>query len=732
MILECIQIFNSYLFVLIITGRSALALSFALCWLCARYLLVARFSVITFSLAALSIAFLYGSWLMNKMPVTQPFQKQLDACVLEIKVKQRHYQQILVTTEQEKWLLSLYGAGKPIAVGDCFKFDIKPKLKHQLHNPHDLFKHALNLPKTPHATVLSMQQTTNKTTPPSMILAKVRSNILQVIADSHLDKASKRFIAALTLGKQEQLSPDDWQILQRTGTAHLFAISGLHLSIIAFLLYRLASVLGWISPLAYLYCPKYKLNLILACIGATLYSLLSGFSLPAQRALCMLVGFTLLRLLNLRTTAWQLLQFSALLILLLNPSALLSKGFWLSFTTVAILIYVFSCRLGKAGRIKQWAAVHWFAWLGTLGLNILFFQKISLVGLLANVVAIPIIAFIVAPAALLGCLFAQNLAGIAITIWQGATIIMQQLWSYLCLLSQFNYAIVSISHYHLLLTIIGVIATFFLCFPRYLPQQGWSICFILPLLLNKPPSLNHGVIDFTLLDVGQGLSCIVRTAGHTLVYDTGPKFLTYDTGKIIINPYLTWFNTTKIDAIVISHWDNDHSGGLNSILEQFPTSVIYASANKKGHDITFCEQGIKWEWDDVQFEFLYPNHWLFNLNNNSSCVLQITTGSNKILLPGDIEAFAETVMLETPRKLKSTLLVAPHHGSKTSSTWHFVQTVHPKYILYPVGFQNRFNFPHLDVTSRYQAIGSKAYRTDHDGAIRVLFSATEPRIMPTS
>ena len=258
--------------------------------------------------------------------------------------------------------------------------------------------------------------------------------------------------------------------------------------------------------------------------------------------------------------------------------------------------------------------------------------------------------------------------------------------------------------------------------PRYLPQQRWGYLLLLPVFLNKPPPLKSGEVDFTLLYVGQGLSAVVRTAEHLLVYDTGPKYLNYDTGKTVVNPFLHWLNVRSIDTLVVSHWDNDHSGGLSSIKNEFPIKTLYGSAEKNGVTLEYCVSGLHWQWDGVDFRFLYPTNMLLNLSNNSSCVLQIQTGQTRLLIPGDIEAFAEDVMFEKSINIESQLLIAPHHGSKTSSTARFIETVKPDLVLFPVGFMNRFKLPNEQVLTRYEDLGIKGIRTDKKGAIHVIMT----------
>jgi len=407
-------------------------------------------------------------------------------------------------------------------------------------------------------------------------------------------------------------------------------------------------------------------------------------------------------------------------------------GFWLSFGSVAILIYGFSRRLGKPSIIKNWWLGLWVAWVGTLGLNIIFFQKISLVAIIANSIAIPTVTILVVPLIITGIATLPMFPHLTYFLWQIACWIMEKLWLILIKISQFPWAALTISHYHISLSIILALATLLFLLPRYILYSYWGWLLLGVGLYNKPPNLEKGSLSLDLIDVGQGLSLIVRTQNHSLLYDTGPKYFDYDLGKIAVLPYLNWLKINNLDKIIISHWDNDHSGGLESIVAQIPYQQILSSDQGKSKQaIVYCERGLHWNWDNVEFKFLYPSAMLYHLGNNSSCVLQITTGKHRILIPGDIEAFAEKILLEHDAELKSDILIAPHHGSKTSSTQRFVTAVDPQWVLFPVGWKNRFRLPNALVTQRYINNQSQLLRTDVDGAIHLEVSQSsisEPRI----
>lgn len=249
----------------------------------------------------------------------------------------------------------------------------------------------------------------------------------------------------------------------------------------------------------------------------------------------------------------------------------------------------------------------------------------------------------------------------------------------------------------------------------------------MPLFFIEIQRPKYGEIWIHLLDVGQGLASVVRTQHHVLIYDTGPRLsASYDAGKMVLLPFLQTIGVNKVNLMMISHGDNDHSGGAKIILKQIKVDKVLSSIPKKflPKIVNFCKEKIHWEWDGVNFEILYPPSKLPYLGNNSSCVLKISNNLNSILLVGDIEKTAEKYLVDTKQKtLQSTILIVPHHGSKTSSSIEFLNYVQPIYALFPTGFHNRFKFPHKVVLNRYHRLGSKIYDTAIDGAITLKLNA---------
>ncbi|MDH5256757.1 MAG: DNA internalization-related competence protein ComEC/Rec2, partial [Gammaproteobacteria bacterium] len=275
----------------------------------------------------------------------------------------------------------------------------------------------------------------------------------------------------------------------------------------------------------------------------------------------------------------------------------------------------------------------------------------------------------------------------------------------------------------------GVVGVMLLLAPKGFPARFLAIFFLLPLFLVKPEKPEEDQFNFTLLDVGQGLSAVVQTQNHLLVFDTGPRFSSgFDTGDAVVLPFLRSIAVDKIDVIIISHGDNDHIGGLQSLLKNVPVEEILTSVPEliSNHKSEACLANRRWEWDGVLFEIINPQSLEAygrsrKSGNNRSCVLRVSSGDNAVLLTGDIEKPAEKNLLKNNAEiLASTILVAPHHGSNTSSTSAFIQQISPDYVFYPSGYRNRFGFPKQKVRDRYRQYGIKEAVTSNTGAINIL------------
>lgn len=557
---------------------------------------------------------------------------------------------------------------------------------------------------------------------------KITANVKKALQNSPL----LGLICALTTGIRGEITDKQWQVMRGTGTNHLFAISGLHLSFIAGIIYWIVRFVCCRIPYVTLYIPAPKISSALTLLSAIFYSALAGFAIPTQRALLMLSAFSLAIIKRRYLTSWHSFHLALLIILILEPFSVLSASFWLSFTAVLLIFYAVSNRMKS---LKGWRAgcrIQLTVSLGLIPLSLLFFHQISWISFAANLIAIPSIGFLILPLSLLGSLLslASSVFGNPILIFSEK--LLELLWKVLNFFSEISlaqyYAYLS-SRWIVVSSLIGILL---LLAPKGMPTRCLGFIWILPLFFFENQGPHYGDIWIHLLDVGQGLASVVRTQHHVLIYDTGPRLsASFDAGKLVVLPFLQTIGVKKVNLMVISHGDNDHSGGAMIILKQIQVDKVISSIPKKilPKIANLCEEKMYWQWDGISFEILYPPMNHHYLGNNSSCVLKISNHLQSILLVGDIEKAAENYLVHTKQKdLQSTVLIVPHHGSKTSSSIEFLNYVQPVYALFPTGFHNRFKFPHKIVLNRYQRLGSKIYNTATGGTITLKLNALSNNI----
>lgn len=528
-------------------------------------------------------------------------------------------------------------------------------------------------------------------------------------------------ISALTLGVREQISTNQWDVLSITGTNHLMAISGLHIGIMAGLFFWITRWLWSRFPFLVIHIPATKIAACFAIAAAILYALLAGFSIPTQRALIMVVVTMLAVLLDRTSRPSMVLAYALLLVLVMDSKAVLSPGFWLSFSAVAILLFGMTGYTGRKEGWRNWGRAQWVVALGLLPLTLFLFQQASLISPFANMIAIPWVGFIVVPIALTGTALLTVYVPLADGLLHFAHALLEILWVMLEGLSRIPLARFEQYAPELWSLIAAALGVLLLLAPAGLAVRKMGLVFLLPLGLNPPPVPVHGEFWLTLLDVGQGLATVIQTENHVLVYDTGPGFSEqFDTGAAVVVPYLRKTGVRRIDTLIISHGDNDHIGGFESVYTRYPVAKLYSGVAEKlqKYSAMPCHSGQGWEWDGVQFEILHPPIQGGFTKNDVSCVLRIHSTGGSALLTGDIHRRSEKYMLETlPGDLHADILVAPHHGSKSSSSGEFIDRVDPRYVLFPTGYRNRFHHPNARVLLRYKKRGPGLYTSAEHGAI---------------
>ena len=532
---------------------------------------------------------------------------------------------------------------------------------------------------------------------------------------------------ALAVGDQNAIPDAQWRLFRMTGVTHLMSISGLHITLLSGLMYALVYALwrrvAWLT----LRVPAVKAAALAGLLLAVVYTLLSGFGIPAQRTLYMIAVMVSGVWLGLAPSPSRVLAAALAVVVLIDPWASLSAGFWLSFMAVAALFYAGAGRLRPPRWWRAWALTQWVASLALLPLLLMLFHEFSLVSPLANTFAIPVISLLVVPLAMLSALLPWD--GLA-TLTH--SVISTVMWGLEILASwpQPVWHIGEASGAALFLAVIGLI---YLLLPGAFPRRFLGLVLLLPMLWptdDRPP---EGALRVETLDVGQGLAVLVSTARHTLLFDTGPAFENSDAGQRIIAPRLWAMGLRRLDGLIVSHSDSDHSGGAVSLEAAFqPVWSLYGQPRVGSRQVR-CAAGQIWQWDGVRFEVLHPPaHWAENpyfSNNDRSCVVRVESAWGSVLLVADIERLGELELLENQReRLSSTALLVAHHGSRGASSERWVAAVRPSEAIISVGRHNAFGHPHSEVLGRYRDVGSRVWRTDRAGAIRLDFLREGPLV----
>jgi competence protein ComEC len=625
----------------------------------------------------------------------------------------------------------------PLHVGDKWNFHVHLKKTYGTMNPGGFDYEAFAFQEGIRANGYILEKENNKLIYSHWYhypIDRMRQSLAEKIAANLPVTQTSQWITALVIGERHGIDEKDWQVLRNTGTNHLMAIAGLHIGLMSALAHFLVASIWRRFPHLVNQFPAVHAGAVAALLMALIYSALAGFSIPTQRACLMLTFFLVALLMRRKIGAWYAWSGALLCVLLLNPLTVLTESFWLSFGSVALIIYGVSGRLSPKGLWWQWGRIQWVIALGLVPLSIALFQQCSFISFAANSVAIPWVGFIIVPLSLLGSflfIFSNHAATLVLTL---ADKILSVLWIVLTWFSHLPNVVWYQTIPHTWMLIAAIIGMLFLLFPAGFPGRYLGIIWLLPLALYKPSVPQKGEAWLTLLDIGQGLSAVVQTQTHTLVFDTGARLsASFDMGDSVVVPFLHSINTKKIDMLVISHSDNDHIGGADAVMTQLPVQSVKTSVPKFFTHADLCLRGDAWTWDNVNFTFLYPTRETLNKDNNSSCVLRVSSGNQQILLTGDIEKFAEKDLAANEHdNLHATILIAPHHGSKTSALKNFVNLVDPKYVLFATGYRNRYHFPHPSVVKLYQEKNVSAYNTANTGAIQFQLNGKRINLSPKS
>ena len=624
-----------------------------------------------------------------------------------------------------------------LRAGDRWQFTARLKAPHGNLNPHG-FDYELRLWEQG-VGATGYVRSGPRDVPPRRLteggwsIERWRQSVRDRILGDAGDAESRRFagiVAALVTGDQNVIERADWDVFRATGVAHLMSISGLHITMFAWLA---AACIGWAwrrsarlgLPARWDPCqrlPAPAAALIGGVLLATGYALFSGWGVPAQRTVLMLATFALLKLMGLRWPWWLSWLLACAVVLAFDPWALTQAGFWLSFVAVGVL---FATDPGAAradqtsagGRFVRLLREQWVVTLALTPLSLILFGQASVVGLLSNLLAIPWVTLVVTPLSLLGVLWAP--------LWQAAAWALWPLAWVLQWLATWPWASVSMAAAPWALGAAALAGGVLLALRWPWQWRLAGVPLLLPLLLWQAPRPAPGQFELLAADVGQGNAVIVRTARHTLVYDAGPRYsLESDAGHRVLVPLLRALGE-RVDMLVLSHRDSDHTGGARAVLAMHRGATLLSSI-EEGHELQGartamrCQAGQRWTWDGVDFSVLHPlpaDYAAPAKPNALSCVLRVQAGDLSALLPGDIEAPQEQALLARGADLAADVLLVPHHGSRTSSSPAFVQAVRPRWALVQAGYRNRFGHPVAEVMARYPSVGAQVVDSPHCGAM---------------
>lgn len=552
--------------------------------------------------------------------------------------------------------------------------------------------------------------------------------------DHHVgDLKQLGIIKALLIADRRGISREQWDLFIDTGVIHLVVISGLHIGLVATAsFYLLRFVVALCLPML----AAERVAAVLALLAAFTYSLAAGFSLPTQRALIMLTVWlgAVCFARNIRPVSG--LLCALLICLVIDPLSPLSQSFWLSFLAVAAIFIGLTGRRSKSRKSRLTMAPQWAVFVGLLPVIAMVQGVINLLSLPANMVLVPLFSLLVVPLSFIAALCVLINASASQPLWLMLDWLLVQAYRYLLQLAGIleSFPVPMITPPPLSLLLLAAIAVGVILLPRGTPSKYLAWLLLAPMCIYRPEPPDYAALRVSALDVGQGLSIVVQTNQHVLVYDLGPMpGDTFDTASVVVRPYLLARGIRRVDRLVISHADNDHAGGWQSFRQSMPVAQIIVGEALPGLSMSnsrqagYCADIPNWQWDGVDFEFIAIARSEPELaGNNRSCVLRISVGDTAFLLTGDIEQHVELQLIrQHPDKLPAAILFAPHHGSHSSSSWPFIKAVRPQHVIFSSGYRNQFGHPATAVVARYRALGSKLHYNNRAGAVVFEASSTQ-------
>ena len=558
----------------------------------------------------------------------------------------------------------------------------------------------------------------------------LRERLVDRIVEVTGEDDASAVLLAITVGARHLISKEQWERYAVSGTSHLMAISGLHIG--------LAAVGAWLlgRMIFPAFCRSANLRdlaALTAVLAAWAYAEISGFAIPARRAMLMTLLVMVAFVLRRQLSSDKVIAASCLAVFASDPLAIHAPGFKLSFGAVAILLWVARQRYydgggGNASRaqtiiagVKRLSALQLTLLLGLFPMTVLIFGRVSWVAPAVNLLVLPVFNLVTVPTALLGLLFDGPLAF-------AGDVLLRVAWHSVCLTlwlidaaSDWPPARVQVATATGAMLFVVLLPALWAAAPPGFPGRKLAFIAAISALLHKPPAPPTGCVDLVALEVGQGLSVVLRTARRTLIFDTGPSFRGgSDLGQLVLVPWLEAAGIAKVDMLVVSHSDDDHAGGAASLVDAVEVTQIMAGERLAtiGRPQLRCRSGQAWLWDGVRFSVMHPGLYPLQSNNNASCVVEVAAGTHRILLTGDIESPVENHLTRVGAVTPVDIVLVPHHGSRTSSAPGFVGALRPAVAIVSAGYRNRWGFPKGEVVERWQETGAQVKNTATSGAIR--------------
>jgi competence protein ComEC len=553
-----------------------------------------------------------------------------------------------------------------------------------------------------------------------------RQSIAAALTRQLDNPSSIGLLQAIAVGDQQGIEDADWQVLRATGIGHLIAISGLHVGMFAAFGALLARMLwkSWPRLTLRLPGPLIEAPIAMACAGG--YGLLAGMGVPTVRTLVMIGVALLARYARRCCPVSQALALAAMVIVVWDPLAVLSAGFWLSFLGVAVLLCVSRPASAQRAIWRELPRLQLVLSLALLPMTVWFFGQGSLIGPFANLIAVPWVSFMVVPATVAGSLLIVDVPSLGAPLLHLADVLLKPLWQLMQWMAALPSAQVHFAATPIWALVLALTGVAWMLFPRGVPARSIGLVLLLPLLVPPRQALDDGEFEAWMFDVGQGLSVFVRTREHSLLYDAGPRYPGgFDTGEAAVVPSLHALGVGRLDRMILSHGDSDHAGGAGAVHLAFPRATIESGEPERiAVEAAACRKDEAWAWNGVRFRVVSAAGSEVPRSNDRSCVVLVSGSFGSLLLTGDATANIEPAEADALGGVVQPLVMTvSHHGSKTASSARFLDAIDPKQAWVSAGYRNHFGHPHADVLGRFSERSVALFNTADSGYLHLRFAA---------